>query len=84
MVGAITAALEKHAAHAVPSQTGSLGVGMQAASGIFEATAAQHADHIASAASADCGASAIAVEVSSLVVCKGLSRKSCKTHSVCL
>lgn len=63
-------------AHAVPSQTGTLGVGMQAASGISEATAAQQADHTASAAAAIGDVSVIAMEVrcrrtgSSLTVCE--------------
>lgn len=76
VVGVIAAALEKHAAHAVPSQAGALGVGMQAASGVCEATAAQQADHTASAASAIGDVSVIAMEVrcrrsgSSLTFCE--------------
>ena len=63
VVGVIAAALEKHAAHAVPRQTGTLGVGMQAASGVSKGTAAQQADHAANAASAEGDVSAFAVEV---------------------
>lgn len=78
VVGVIAAALEKHAAHALPSQTGTLGVGMQAASGISEATAAQQADHTASAASVIGDVTVIAMEVrcrrtgSSLTFCEAI------------
>ena len=52
VVGVIAAALEEHTACVPPSQDGTLSVGMQAASGIFEVAAAQHADLTASVASA--------------------------------
>lgn len=58
----IAAALEQHAAHAVSSQNGSVSVGMQAASGVSEVTAAQH-DSIATAVAANGDVSAVAVEV---------------------
>ena len=59
----IAAALEQHAAHAVPSQNCPLSVGMQAASAVSEANAAQHAGPTANAASADGDVSAITMEV---------------------
>ena len=61
----IAAALEQHAAHAVPSQEGNSSVGMQAASGVIELTAAQYEQHCptASAVAANGGVSAVALEV---------------------
>lgn len=63
VVGVIAAALEQHAAHSVLNQHGPLSVGMQAASGVSETTAAQQADPTACAASANNDVSAITMEV---------------------
>lgn len=64
-MGVITATLEQHAAQTLPSQDGSLSVGMLAASGVSAVSAAQHARLTASAASAENIASAIALQVGS-------------------
>lgn len=76
VVGVIAAALEQHAAHAVPSQNGTVSVGMQAASGVSKVSAAQH-DSAATAVAANGDVSAVAVEVRSMELMQCFGARVC-------